>query len=407
MIKKRIGNYSEAIQAIKDAILRSRYRAASLANRELLSLYYGIGKYISENSRGDFWGTNAIETISEKLQQELPGLRGFSTSNIKNMRLFYEQWNGYIANRSPTANDLKSSENRPLTTDDFRQPAAGELIIANRPLVADDLTPCSNRQLATGDLVEIRVLTTHDVEKMPLGFLNVGFTHHCEILAKTQSSKERIFYVERCATEFWSKETLRYHLKAKLYAKQGKLPNNFKGTISDKDFQRKALLSFKDEYLLDFVNVESPDDEPDERVLESEIVGNIRKFIMSLGRDFTFVGSQYRLQVEEQEYFIDLLFFNRQLQSLIAIELKRGEFKPEYAGKMNFYLSALDDMVRLPHENPSVGIILCKAKTRRVVEYAFRDTSKPMGVATYKTSSKLPPEYRKILPDAERLKELL
>jgi len=128
---------------------------------------------------------------------------------------------------------------------------------------------------------------------------------------------------------------------------------------------------------------------------------------MSLGKDFSFIGSQYRLVVEEQEYFIDLLFFNRQLQALIAIELKRGAFKPEYLGKMNFYLSALDDLIRLPHENSSIGIILCKTKKDRIVEYAFRDTSKPMGVATYKTASKLPPKYKNVLPDAERLKELL
>ena len=243
-MKKGMGNYSEAIQAIKNAILHSRYRAASLANRELLSLYYGIGKYISENSRGGFWGTNAITTISERLQQELPGLRGFSVGNIKKMRLFYEQWCGHIENRSPSANDLAPYENRPLAPDEIRQP------------LADDLTSCENRQLVTGDL-----------EKMPLGFLNIGFYHHYEIIAKTQSVEERLFYVERCASEFWSRDALRYHLKSKLYAKQGKLPNNFKATISDKDFQRKALLSFKDEYLLDFVNVESPDDEPDERVL--------------------------------------------------------------------------------------------------------------------------------------------
>ena len=356
-------SYSEAIQVIKNAILRSRYHAASLANRELLSLYYGIGRYISENSRSGFWGTNAIKTISEKLQQELPGLRGFSASNIKNMRLFYEQWGEYIENRQMVSGGLMMCEVRQLSTDEFTN--------------------------------------------IPLGFLNIGFSHHYEIFTKAQSAEERLFYIERCATEFWSVEALRYHLKSKLYAKQGKSQNNFKTTLSDNDFQRKALLSFKDEYLLDFVNVESPDDEPDERVLESEIVNNIRKFIMSLGKDFTFIGNQYRLQVEEREYFVDLLFFNRQLQSLIAIELKRGDFKPEYLGKMNFYLSALDDVVRLPHENPSVGIILCKTKNRRIVEYAFRDTSKPMGVATYKTSSKLPPEYKKILPDAERLKEFL
>jgi len=368
-MKKLTVNYSEAIRLIKSAILRSRYRAAALANRELLSLYYGIGRFVSENSRDGAWGTGAIEAISEKLQQELPGLRGFSTGNIKKMRIFYEQWYEHL-------------EHRALTTHNLGSPAKQ----------AD---------------IEIRALSTHDLEKLPVGFLNIGFTHHYEILKKTISHEERIFYIECCSTEFWNVEKLQYHLKSKLYKKQGKLPNNFKTAISDKDLQRKAVQSFKDEYLLDYINIESPDDESDERVLESEIVGNIRKFIMSLGKDFSFIGSQHRLVVEGQEYFVDLLFFNRQLQSLIAIELKRGDFKPEYLGKMNFYLSALDDLVRLQHENPSIGIILCKSKKQRVVEYAFRDTTKPMGVATYKTAEKLPPKYRNVLPDAEKLKELL
>jgi hypothetical protein len=177
-----------------------------------------------------------------------------------------------------------------------------------------------------------------------------------------------------------------------LYAKQGNLPNNFKSKISDIDIQRKALLSFKDEYLLDYINIELPDDEPDERVLESMIVNNIRKFIMSLGKDFS---------------FIDLLFFNRQLQCLVAIELKRGDFKPEYLGKMNFYLSALDDLVRLPHENRSRGIILCKSQKQNIVEYAFRDMTKSMGVAIYKVATEHPDEYKDILPNAEQLKQLL
>ena len=368
MKKNTLNNYSQAIKLIKNAILKSRYRAATLANRELLSLYYGIGKYISENSRKGFWGTGAIVTISERLQQELPGLRGFSAGNIKKMRIFFEQWCEYIESCALQTHDLELINNKDI---------------------------------------EFRALTTHDLEKLPLGFLNIGFTHHYEILNKTKTHKERLFYIELCATEFWDVEKLRYNLKSNLFAKQGKLDNNFKSTISDKDMQQKALLTFKDEYLLDYINIESPDDEPDERVLESEIVNNIRKFIMSLGKDFSFIGNQYRLIVEEQEYFIDLLFYNRQLQSLIAIELKRGDFKPEYMGKMNFYLSALDDLVKFPHENPSIGIILCKTKKKRIVEYAFRDMTKPMGVATYKTASKLPPEYRNVLPDAEKLKELL
>jgi len=257
-------------------------------------------------------------------------------------------------------------------------------------------------------LTENRQLSTDDIQSIDIQyFLSIGFSLHYEIINKTTSLEERLFYIERCASEFWSREKLKYHLKSNLFENQGKLPNNFQTAISDKDLQRKALLSFKDEYLLDYINIESPDDEPDERVLESEIVNNIRKFIMSLGKDFSFIGNQYRMIVDEEEYFVDLLFFNRQLQSLVAFDLKRGAFKPEYLGKMNFYLSALDDLVRLPHEKPSIGIILCKSQNRKTVEYAFRDMTKPMGVATYKTSSELPPEYKNILPDAERLKELM
>jgi len=368
-------NYLNIVQTIKDAIVKSRYRAATVVNSEMLSLYYGIGKYISENSRSNFWGTGAIDAISERLQQELPGLKGFSAVNIKRMRQFYEAWVPYLEAVNQT--DIV----RPLPTDEI-QPS---LLIANRSLVTDDLQ-------------------SSDIKC----FLSVGFTHHYELLIKTKSIAERLFYIERCATEFWSVEKLKYNLKSDLYGKQGTLPNNFQTTISNEDFQRKAMQSFKDEYLLDYINIESsPDDEPDERVLETEIMNNIRKFIMSLGKDFSFVGNQHRLIVAEQEFFIDLLFFNRQLQSLVAIELKRGKFKPEYLGKMNFYLSALDDLVRLPHENPSIGIILCKDQNQQLVEYAFRDMSKPMGVATYKTTKELPPEYKNILPDTESLRELL
>jgi RecB family endonuclease NucS len=145
----------------------------------------------------------------------------------------------------------------------------------------------------------------------------------------------------------------------------------------------------------------------DERLLENEIVLHIKKFIMALGSDFSFLGNQYRLEVDEKEYYIDLLFYNRRIQCLVAIELKRGEFKPEYVGKLNFYLSALDEYVKLPHENPSIGIILCKSQSKKTVEFAFRDTNKPMGVAIYHLATQLPEPYRNILPDAETLKQLL
>ncbi|GHT51890.1 hypothetical protein AGMMS49982_10600 [Bacteroidia bacterium] len=397
MEQQSILNYNQAIGAIKTAILQSRYRAAVMVNGEMLSLYFGIGKYISENSREGFWGTNAIEVISQQLQHELPGLRGFGDSNMKRMRQFYESWSTAIPNRPTVSGDLEIV-NRPTLSGDLEIFENQQYAI--RPLPTDEIS-CDlllvNRQPPAGDLGSIE--WKH--------FLSIGFSHHCEILAKAQSLDERLFYIERCASEFWSYRTLQYHLKANLFAKQGTVPNNFKTTISDADLCQKALLSFKSEYLLSFVNIEDPSEEPDERVLESEIMLHIKKFIMALGRDFSFVGNQYRLLVEEQEYFIDLLFFNRQLQCLVAIELKRGDFKPEYLGKMNFYLSALDDFVRLPHEKPSIGIILCKSQKQGIVEYAFRDMSKPMGVASYKFASELPEQYRDILPDTETLRQLL
>lgn len=367
-------NFIQAIQTIKSAILQSRYRAATLVNRELLSLYFGIGKFISENSRNHFWGTNAIETISVKLQQELPGLRGFSPVNIKRMRQFYEEWEKHFQ-----STEHQKSIFRPLPTDEIQT----DLLLLNRPLLTDDLAN----------------LNFDD-------FLAIGFTHHYEILIKTKTVEERLFYINSCAKEFWSVEKLKYNLKISLFQKQGSLPNNFEKTIQNTNLQKQALQSFKDEYLLDFINIEDPD-ELDERLLENEIVLHIKKFIMALGSDFSFLGNQYRLEVDEKEFFIDLLFFNRRIQCLVAIELKRGEFKPEYAGKLNFYLSALDEYIKLPHENPSIGIILCKSQSQKIVEFAFRDTSKPMGVATYQLATQLPEQYRNMLPDAETLKKLL
>lgn len=368
-------NYANVVRQIKTAILQSRYRAIALANKEQLSLYYGIGEFVSKNSREGTWGTGAIDLISEQLQQELPGLRGFSASNIKNMRIFYEAWHTLV-NRQLATDDLNTADS------EYDIPSTAEFRIKIDWLSNVSLLPTPN-------------------------FTLVGFTHHYEIIKKAESLPERLFYIDKCASEFWSVEKLKYSLNEKLFFEQGKQPNNFAITISDADLRRKALLTFKDEYLLDYINIESPDDEVDERVLESEIVLNIKNFIMSLGKDFAFIGNQYRLIIEEQEYFVDLLFFNRQLQCLIAFELKRGAFKPEYLGKMNFYLSALDDLVRLPHENRSIGVILCKSKKEKIVEYAFRDTSKPMGVSTYKLATELPEKYREILPSEEELRKLM
>ena len=387
-------NYVLAVKQIKTAILKSRYEAAALANKELLKLYFGIGQYVSFHSRNKNWGKGAIDSISSLLQQELHGLRGFSATNIRNMRIFYEEWECM----QPFLIDKKE----PLF-----QFSEEEL---NRQLLSTELKN-QNRQLATGDLNDsflIQQLATAELENEWVElFLKVPFTQHRLIIRGAEVTEERVFYIQKVATEFWSFETLKHHLKSDLYQRQGKLAHNFQSTLSENAFRQKALMAFKDEMLLDFINIEDADEEPNERVLENAIVQNIKKFIMALGAEFSFIGNQHRLLIEDEEYFIDLLFFNRKIQSLVAIELKKGKFKAEYVGKMNLYLSALDEMVKQPHENPSIGIILCKEKNNKIVEFAFRDTSKPMGVVTYKTYNDLPEAYKNILPDTETLKSLL
>ena len=362
-------NYIEAVKTIKEAILRSQYRAVTSVNKEQLSLYYGIGRYVSENSRTGFWGKGAIEQISSLLQKELPGLRGFSASNIKNMRIFYEEWES-VLNRQPMADDLVLDEKLLLSV--IRQPVADEFNWTD--------------------------------------FLSIGFSHHTEIISKAKTLEARLFYIHECATRYWSKYILRDYLKADLYSHRGTLPNNFAQTLPDTKQALKAVCSFKDEYLLDFINVEElneQEEDLDEKIVEKAIVANVKKFIMTFGQDFSFIGNQYRMEVAGEEMFIDLLFFNRELNSLVAVELKSGKFRTSYLGQLNTYLSALDTYIRKPHENPSIGIILCREMNQTFVEFAVRDYNKPMGVATYHASKDMPERLRNALPDIEELKKLL
>ena len=370
--------YAEAVKVIKDAILRSQYRAASSANKEQLSLYYGIGRYVSQNSRDGFWGKGAIEAISQQLQKELPGLRGFSATNIKYMRSFYEEW-------SPVVN---------------RQPMADE----NKILTVSSDTELDEQLL----LMEIRQPAADEFNWND--FVAIGFSHHIEIITKAKSLDARLFYIHESATRFWNKYTLRDYLKADLYNHKGTLPNNFTTTISNAKQALKTVKSFKDEYLLDFINVEELDTEEadlNERVLEKSIVNNIKRFILTFGQDFIFIGNQYRIEVSGEEMFVDLLFFNRELNSLVAVELKSGKFRSSYLGQLSTYLSALDRYARKPHENPAIGILLCRDMNQSFVEFAIRDYDKPMGVATYRATKDMPERLRNALPDIEELKKLL
>ncbi len=242
-------------------------------------------------------------------------------------------------------------------------------------------------------------MTTAQLES----FWNISFTHHILLLNKCDRLEERLFYLEQAVSQFWSVEILSHHIEAGLYSNRGKLPNNFNKTLPS-ELKSSALQMFQDDYLMDFI---SPFDVEDERFFESKVVADIKNFIMRIGKGFSFIGNQYKIEIGGEEFFIDLLFFNRHLQCLFVFELKRGKFKPEYAGQLNFYLNVLDEKVKLTNENPSIGIVLCKEKNNTVVEFAVKTIDKAMGIATYRTSKSMPKEMKGILPRTEDLAKLL
>ena len=377
-------NYDEAVKAIKTAILQSQYDAARTVNGKQLMLYYGIGKYISLNSRNGFWGKGAIDTISGRLDKELPGLRGFTSRNLRYMRTFYEEWK---------------------ILDSAGQISETAKIVSGN----SELTNSKTEETAIKPIWNLQVPNYRD---FPIdAFLHIGFTHHRVILGKIKDLEERIFYIRRCADEHFTVDALKSSLATDEYHHQGNMPNNFVRTLPAGQQALKAIGTFKDEYLLDYINVEELDarekSDIDEKVVENAIIHNVKNFILTFGKDFAFIRNQYHLDAFGEDQYIDLLFFNRELNCLVAVELKRGKFKTSYLGQLQGYLSVLDGFERKPHENPAIGIILCKDMNKSFVDYVIQDYTKPMGVATYKTSKDMSEKLKKALPDIEDLKKLL
>ena len=361
--------YAEAVEIIKHAIERCRYRSAAAVNKETLSLYFGVGKFVSENSRIGCWGTKALPTISKLLQRELPGLHGFSDSGLKRMRSFYEEWRAFLIR--PTALD--------------------ELDIDEHLLLQLIWQPF-NTEFTWDD------------------FVKISFSHHIEILTRSKDIAERLFYIHCAAQNAWSLSSLKNYLKEDIYSNRGSLPSNFLQVLPEATYAVKAALAFKDEYMLEMVNLENVGEREqdwNEKVIENQIVANIKQFILRFGNDFTFIDSQHRLIVAGEEMFADLVFFNRELNASVIVELKRGKFRPNYLGQLSGYLTVYDMTDKKPHENPSIGIVLCQDANRQFVEIMVRDYDKPMGVATYRTAQEMPENLRKTLPDIDKLQNLL
>jgi predicted nuclease of restriction endonuclease-like (RecB) superfamily len=328
-------DYTELLAEIKQRIRSAQYDALKAVNKELIALYWDIGRMIVERQKNESWGKAIVERLAQDLQKEFLGIGGFSARNIWHMRNFHVTY------------------------------AKNPIL---QPLVAE-----------------------------------IGWTHNLVILEQCKEPQEREFYIRMTRKFGWSKNVLIHQIENQSYQKYLLNQTNFDKAVPEK-YRNQAKLAVKDEYTFDFLEL---GEEHDERELERAIMLRIEKFLAEMGGRFAFMGRQFRLEVGSEEFFVDLLLYHRHLRSLVAIELKVGKFVPEFVGKMQFYLSVLDDKVRLNDENPSIGIILCKSKDRLIVEYALRTATKPIGVATYKVVKQLPSRLRSELPAPEQMQKLM
>jgi predicted nuclease of restriction endonuclease-like (RecB) superfamily len=300
-------------------------------NKELVNLYWDIGKMIVDKQTELGWGKSVVERLSQDLQKTYKGQQGFSPQNLWFMRKFYLE---YYQN---------------------------EILL---PMVRE-----------------------------------IGWTQNLIIFNKCKDLQEREFYLLHVKKFGWTKDVLIHQISNKTYKKYLLNQTNFDNVLPEK-YKQQAKLAVKDVYTFDFLELSN---EHSENELELALKKNMQSFLIEMGHWFTFVGSQFKLKVGKKEYFIDLLLFHRKLRSLVAIELKIGEFQPEYKGKMEFYLTALNKQIKDEFENDSIGIIICKSKDRTVVEYSLSSSLHPIGVASYETSASLPEEYKTYLPSANEI----
>ena len=326
-------DYGHLLQSVKKQIQKSRIRAYRTVNKELIQLYWNIGKEISERQESEGWGKSVVKRLSNDLRMEFPGTSGFSSQNLWYMRQFYSEYKEF-----------------------------------------------TNLQQLVGEI--------------PWG-------HNLLILSKVKDSREKEYYLRMTAKMGWSRNVLLHQIETQAHKRHmlDSKQHNFNDTLPSA-LAEQADRAMKDVYALDFLGITKP---VVEREFERQLINQIRNVLLEFGHGFAFIGNQYQIKLGEEVYFIDLLFYHRKLKCLVAIELKSGKFKPEYAGKMNFYLNLLNESVREPDENPSIGIILCGNRNRMVVEYALKGIDRPMGVAGYELTKHLPSDLADKLPQPEEL----
>lgn len=373
-MKNELALYRDLLRNIKIRVRQGQHRAALSANAEMIAMYWDIGRMIAARQKEEGWGTGVIPRLAADLKNELPEEKGFSERNIKRMLRFFREYS-YLEAKVPQAAALLP----PFVAKGGTQPAPS---IVESP-AGSQIVP----QPATQSVLPPEIL------------FGLPWFHHVILIEKLKDLPIRYWYARQALEQGWSRDTLTAQIKNRAHDRQGAAITNFASTLPEAHAAIAHGL-LKDPYLFDFLTLE---ESFHERELETGLLQHIEKFLLELGRGFAFVGRQYRIEISERDFYLDLLFYHLHLRCFVVVDLKKGEFKPEYIGKMNFYCSAVDDLIRHEHDAPTIGLILCQSKDRIFAEYALRDIHKPIGLADYELTRALPTELASNLPSIESL----
>ncbi len=361
-----VGAYANLLNDIKNRVRSAQTRAVLAVNAELLQLYWQVGQLIENRQQQQGYGTSVVPRLARDLQTELPEVKGFSARNINRMLAFYREYSRLDLAESPTR-DSGSLLPQPVAK-------AGEEVVPQ------------------------------PVAQLPASLvLSIPWGHHAELMARIKDLSTRRWYMESIIRNGWSRSTLVMHIETQAHQRQGNATSNFALRMpqADSDLAQQAL---KDPYIFDFLTLDTGFRE---RELEGGLIAHLEKFLLELGQGFAFVGRQYHLDIGDQDFYIDLLFYHLELRCYVVIDLKRGDFKPEYAGKMNFYCSVVDEQLRHESDKPTIGLILCQQPNRILAEYALRGMDKPIGVSGFELTRALPTDLQSSLPTIEELEREL
>lgn len=358
--------YTDLLSDIKTRIRQAQVKAAFSANAEMIFMYWDIGRMIHARQREEGWGAAVIPRLARDLRNELPEEKGFSERNLRRMIQFYKEYKEFLSIWPQPVAKLPGEE------------ISGVI----RPLAVAKL----------GNAADEMQIMQRAVAQLP-------WAHNVILIQKLKDIPARVWYARQVISQGWSRDTLNLMIKSEAYKRQGSAGTNFDVCLPapQSDLAHQLL---KDPYIFDFLTLEEPFHE---RELETGLVRHLEKFLLELGQGFAFVGRQYLLEISDKEFYLDLLFYHLKLRCFVVIELKKGDFKPEYAGKMNFYCSAVDDKLQHLADQPTIGLILCQTKDRILAEYALRDIHKPIGVSDYELTRALPENLKSSLPTIEEL----